>query len=241
MTSGPPVKRLRQSLLSFTATGSSESRASNTTNSDEPGQSNSHSREVTAVDATNAEGHTSQTVCSAEVTVAMDNDGADVVSSSLAKLALELEGGAFQPMDASECDIPDQTCGDKTRRFQTAWFQRYPWLHLSMCLKAAVCYPCAKGHSLGLLTLSTKNEDTFITKGFTNWKKALEKFKEHQKSACHRHAVLQLQQVKSGPVTAQLSSQKASEQESARAALLSVFSSIRYLARQGLAIPGHEE
>lgn len=70
---------------------------------------------------------------------------------------------------------------------------------------------------------------------------ALEKFTDHEKSACHRHAVLQLQQIKSGPVTAKLSSQKAAEQESARTALLSVFGSIRYLARQGLALRGHEE
>ena len=106
MTSSPPVKRLRQSLLSFAATGSSEPRASNGTNSDEPVQSNFYGHEVTAVDTTNA-----------EVTAAVGNDGTDVVPSSL---ALELQGGVFQPMHAS--DIPDQTCGDKPRRFQTSCY-----------------------------------------------------------------------------------------------------------------------
>lgn len=91
------------------------------------------------------------------------------------------------------------------------------------------------------MSLTAKNEDAFITKGFKNWKRALDKFSEHEKSACHRHAVLQLQQIKSGPVTAQLSQQKAAEQATARTALIAVLGSVRYLARQGLALRGHEE
>jgi len=87
-----------------------------------------------------------------------------------------------------------------------------------------------------LLSLTTKNEDA-LQPGFKNWKQALEKFNEHQKSARHRHAVQQLQHIKSGPAAAQ----KAADQASARAAFLAVFGSIGYLARQGLALRGQED
>jgi len=234
MASGPPTKRLKQTQLLFAAARNSpsETRRSEPETSDTEAQSGCSNHEDRA-DFASGE----RTLCSS---VSFASTGKCVISP--AGLALELEECAYQPTDAGKLEgIPEQTHGSKTRRFQTAWFQRFPWLHLSTSLKAVVCYQCAKSNQLGLLSLTTKNEDTFVTKGFLNWKRALEKFTDHEKSACHRHAVLQLQQIKSGPVTAKLSSQKAAEQESARTALLSVFGSIRYLARQGLALRGHEE
>ena len=52
---------------------------------------------------------------------------------------------------------------------------------------------------------------------------------------------MQLQQIKSMHISAQLSKQHAEEQACARESLGKVFESIRYLARQGLAIRGHDE
>ena len=34
----------------------------------------------------------------------------------------------------------------------------------------------------------TKKDEAFVSKGFRNWKKALEKFKEYEISDCHRTA-----------------------------------------------------
>jgi len=73
--------------------------------------------------------------------------------------------------------------------FQPVWFEYYA-LHVN----AALCYTCTKASSLSLLPLNTKSEETYITKGFSNWRRALEKFGDHEKSACHRHAIVQLQQ-----------------------------------------------
>jgi hypothetical protein len=47
--------------------------------------------------------------------------------------------------------------------------------------------------------------------------------------------------MKSQPVVAQLTAQKAADQAHAREALLKIFSSVRYLARQGLSLRGHTE
>jgi Domain of unknown function (DUF4371) len=84
-----------------------------------------------------------------------------------------------------------------------------------------------------------KNGDTFISKGFSNRKKAIQKFSDHEKSACRQHACQQLRQVKASPIDAQISKQKESEQASARLCILKVIETVRFLARQGLALRGH--
>ena len=70
-------------------------------------------------------------------------------------------------------------------------------------------------------------------------KKAIEKFSGHESSYTHSYAVSQLQQCKTAPVIAQVSKQKEKQQQDARKALLKMLSSLKYLARQGLAIRGH--
>jgi len=97
---------------------------------------------------------------------------------------------------------------------------------------------CSKANQLGLLSLTTHNEDTFIHKGYTNWKKATDRFDKHEQSACHCHAVNQLQQLKRLSVCAQLPEQKLNEQASFRSSLVQLFSTIRFLARH---LRGHLE
>jgi len=92
---------------------------------------------------------------------------------------------------------------------------------------------------MSLLSLVKKREPAFINDGMKNWKKALEKFADHEHSSCHLHAVLQLSQHKSAPVCAQLSQQLAQDQQECRRAFVAVLSTMRYLARQGIALRGH--
>lgn len=133
-----------------------------------------------------------------------------------------------------------QQRSDRSLSFQVKWFSTFPWLHYSPELKSVVCFICAKANSLGLLSLATKSEPAFISAGFCNWKKAIEKFHGHEKSGTHSHAVSQMQQIKSGSLVAHLTRQKEREQHDARIALVTIFSSIRFLARQGLALRGHD-
>ena len=137
-------------------------------------------------------------------------------------------------------EIPSQQLSNRVLAFQHSWFASFPWLHYSPELKSVLCYHCAKADNLRLLELATKSEGAFITTGFKNWKKAKEKFTSHEASHTHAYAVSQLQQSKASCVAAQISRQKAQQQADARSALLKLLTSIRYLARQGLAIRGHE-
>ncbi|XP_035984432.1 zinc finger MYM-type protein 1-like [Fundulus heteroclitus] len=91
-----------------------------------------------------------------------------------------------------------------------------------------------------LTPFGAKSEPAFITSGFKNWKKALEKFKAHENSHTHHHAVSVTAQ-ESHPINAQLSSALATQQGDNRHCLEKIVSSIKYLARQGQALRGHDD
>ena len=81
-----------------------------------------------------------------------------------------------------------------------------------------------------------KAEPTFINSGFFNWKKAIQKFTAHQKSSCHKQAVLLLHQTTTGqPIAAQLSTAHQKQQQLAHRCLIKAVQSTKYLLRQGLA------
>lgn len=120
----------------------------------------------------------------------------------------------------SEPNQPDitliltQSVGNRVLTFQQKWFELYPWLHYSPPLKGVLCFQCVrlcadqKSPSMG------KSDPVFISAGFRNWKKALEKCALHEKSAVHSHAVaVNLQKQ---PVDAMLPTARALQQKENR-------------------------
>ena len=89
-------------------------------------------------------------------------------------------------------------------------------------------------------SLAKKCETVFTVDGFANWKKAIEKFREHQSSQSHRFATQQLVQ-SSKPVDQQLSTQKFTWQQQAGLCQSKLLTSLKYLARQGQALRGHDD
>ncbi|XP_053398113.1 zinc finger MYM-type protein 1-like [Mercenaria mercenaria] len=90
---------------------------------------------------------------------------------------------------------------------------------------------------------NSKAETAFISTGFSNWKDATKKFKKHENSECHKEAVERSitlpKQTKDIGET--LSSAHAQEKMNNRHQLLKILRSIRFLARQGLALRGHDD
>ncbi len=141
--------------------------------------------------------------------------------------------------------IPPQKTGkncQRTLNFQNSWFIKYPWLHYSNNLKGVLCFYCSQAEALKLNDLATKREPAFTTEGFRNWKKALEKFAEHAKCKSHIFSCDQLhQETKAEPINNQLLSQCQQTQQQSKKCLMAVFTSVMFLARQGLALRGHKE
>ena len=97
-------------------------------------------------------------------------------------------------------------------------------------------------HKQGNIKLATKLEMTFIETGFTNWKKAMEKFKDHENSSCHREAIHVSEIPERNANLPEIFDSKLTyEKFDNRQAFLEILESIRYLGRQGLPLRGHDD
>ena len=127
------------------------------------------------------------------------------------------------------------------RRFQKQFFDEFPWLHYSEASDSAFCYDCICANNRHLIT-SAKVEQRFISEGYTNWKEANQRFKNHQESECHKEAMLRLNINKECKDVGKVFSEKeASDQEKNRKSLIKILSDIRYLGRQGIPLRGSDD
>lgn len=138
---------------------------------------------------------------------------------------------------------PIQQAGKKGKvfTFQSSWYMQFPWLHGEAGVSGVLCFYCMKSNlACGAHAVAKNTETAFVSSGFLNWKKAVEKFRTHEASHAHAAAVVYHLNAKA-PITAQLSSYHRQQQVKARKNLLSICECIRYLARQGIALRGHEQ
>ncbi|XP_063969470.1 uncharacterized protein LOC129278693 [Lytechinus pictus] len=130
--------------------------------------------------------------------------------------------------------IPPKETKSQKIYFQKKWLTRYPWLHYQPEIQGVTCFECKRAEVMGILTLSKKRDPAFISDGFNNWKKATERFDGHQMSETHRFSVAQLKAQKNPSIDSQLNKQIKEQQDTARHSLVRIFSSMRYLLRQGM-------
>ena len=84
--------------------------------------------------------------------------------------------------------FPINQFGKKIRSSKNAsWFKNFSWLHYSKEKDSVFCTFCIR-HK-GKLTAEHNMQEVYITKGFNNWKKALEAFVDHQQFKAHRAAI----------------------------------------------------
>lgn len=129
--------------------------------------------------------------------------------------------------------------------FKESWFDNQnwsKWLHWEEERERVYCIICRNVHVLGQLTMSKNKESAFITTGFNNWKDAVRSFELHRKSLCHREALLKWENhVQGASICTQIQKQQSNDQEKAHGCLHKLFTSIEYLACQGLPLRGHTE
>jgi hypothetical protein len=91
-----------------------------------------------------------------------------------------------------------------------------------------------------LLKTDKWGDDAFMSPGFKSWDKGPDRFYKHEASVNHRESVTSLAIIRSVPsVDSKLSSQIADGQMMALEALKMIFTSLRFLATQNIAIQGH--
>ena len=130
-----------------------------------------------------------------------------------------------------------------SRHIQPSWYKSFPWISVCSSNFKIYCATCRNAKYRGLLSFPKHQKTAFVEDGFMNWKKALQKFREHESSVMHKEAILKLAATKSTTrgIGAQLSAQHDADQRHHRQMLMKLLSCIKYLARQGLPFRGHYE
>ncbi|XP_063313199.1 uncharacterized protein LOC134612706 isoform X2 [Pelobates fuscus] len=146
-----------------------------------------------------------------------------------------------KPFQPSAELVPPQCFGNRKLRFQSAWYTDFPWLHYSPQLKAVLCFTCGKAESMGLLGSSRRRDSVFTALGFSNWKKAREKFGSHQKSKSHEFATWKLMHaLQNQKREAALEQQRKVRQAIPSACLNKLISAVRFLIHRGHTFQSHE-
>ena len=109
------------------------------------------------------------------------------VDQSTASEAVEIN--ITEPFQPADFNFPKKHCGKQNRAFQSKWFSEFSWLHYNEQNDSVLCFICMQQNAKSNLRAARSKEVCFISKGFSNWKKALARFKEHQVSECHKIAI----------------------------------------------------
>ena len=122
------------------------------------------------------------------------------------------------------------------RSFQPKWKQLYPWITYNFDKDVVLCSSCAEAEKWNYFGLSTKREPAFISKGFSNWKKALEKFQIHQGSDYHNEAKqMKILGATTEPTDEQSKTKLADQKRNNRQIFLKILENLHFLHfRQGL-------
>ena len=135
--------------------------------------------------------------------------------------------------------FPQRLFGKQNRSFCSTWYQRYPWLHYQVASDTVLCFYCHVADKRNI-PVSANKDAAFTTTGFSNWKKAIERFNKHEKSASHHQAVDLIERIpkSTANIGNMISTEYAKQKSHNRALLQIIISSIRFLSRQGIALRG---
>ena len=125
---------------------------------------------------------------------------------------------------------------------QSQWFEDHQWLHYDVGIDSLFCYICQNSDDQSQLQTEPRKETAFISTGFNNWKKALEKFKKHQNSLCHKVSLTYEEVVpQCGDVREMTDKNLKAERELNYKCLMVIIENLQYLSRQGLPFRGHND
>ena len=167
-------------------------------------------------------------------------------TSSVSRKSSDTDGTKCNDSNVLAADTPDSTTKPKSkdskRKYLPKWKQNHSWLEYNQKEDEAFCESCKEAHTLKLyLPTDIQGHEiisTFVTNGFNRWKDALDRFRTHESSRFHRECVIALSNSRKTPISTTFSTQRQQERKESREALLKIFSSVRYLGAQGIALRG---
>ena len=112
-----------------------------------------------------------------------------------------------------------------------------------MMIRGTLCFVTFVQTSISKVATARSSDGAFITNGFSNWKKALQKFKEHQTSECHKLATdYEIVIPNTNHSIIDLTNSNAQQiRKQNRHYLAKIIETLQYLARQGIAFRGDND
>lgn len=141
--------------------------------------------------------------------------------------------------------FPLETQGEHRRRFNAMWLTKYNWLTYSAIEDAAYCKYCLLFSSSFVGHNSSQSLGALAKKPFRGWKKAKEKFDNHEKAQYHQFSVLRADDLRrsSGGNSVDKVLYKSSELniQRNRQRLTPIIKTILFCGRMGLPLRGHKD
>ena len=69
--------------------------------------------------------------------------------------------------------------------FPSSWYNNFPWLHFCHSSLKVFCHCCKNALKSQVSVMSARADPAFSTTGFSNWKKVVDNFREHECSLAH--------------------------------------------------------
>ena len=95
---------------------------------------------------------------------------------------------------SEKCNEPrsEELCGSGIK-FQISWKAKYIWIEYNTDKHRVFCSACTNAVKLQMpLPTTSREKDSyaaFVINGFSNWKRALDRFSAHERSELHKAAV----------------------------------------------------
>ena len=138
-----------------------------------------------------------------------------------------------QPRDKCLLNKTKTIQSGKARCFLSSCYSQFKWIHFCQTRLKFFCYYCVKASSLSGRNI--KADQAFVTTGCSNWKKAIEKFKDHEYLVTHKNAVITIAASKD-PIDQQLLREVENTKKKQQQSLLRQLSVLHFLLHQGIAI-----
>lgn len=145
------------------------------------------------------------------------------------------------PKQVQDFTFPLKNFGLQRRSFQRSWYDMFNWLEYSVSQNSAFCF-CCRLFSKQQCRL---NKDGLVSTGFSNWKRALDSFRDHEKTSLHKASMTAWMSYKAskihGDIAEQLQTACANEISERREYLRRIVSVITFLTKQSIPLRGHNE
>lgn len=146
-----------------------------------------------------------------------------------------------------DIDFKFQASGKRNLKFQHSWLRSFVWLVYSASEDGAYCRFCVAFASKSVGKGGHQSLNYFVQTAFREWKKSLEKFREHQTKKYHLDAMEDAQNFKlifenkKKDVISEIDKGRKTQQLENRKKLLPIIRAVLLCGRQGIALRGHRD